>query len=328
MRVRNPFVLSSVLTLVATIGGPQWALAADDKEACLAAADQGQSLRDDGKYSEAREQFVGCAKNTCPKLVQDQCADWLRELDESMPTVVFAVKDDRGNDVTAVHVTADEKHLSGVIVGKPVPLDPGPHDIRFERDNPSQSVSIHVVLRAGEKNRDVDAVFPPLEAPPPEKPPEESPTSPPPASPPAAEAAPELPPPPPPSTGDGRRVTSIPLLAGAALGVGLGAYFGIQSQNEASDADSTEKSLGRGGCGANGNPADPRCKVLNDSRDAQNRDATLDVVLYAAGGALAAGALAAWFLWPKPTATTKASAAWVVPSIAANGVGFCAGGDF
>jgi len=316
------------MTLVASSGAPRRALAADEKDSCLAAADQGQSLRDDGKYTEAREQFLSCSRNACPKLVHDQCADWLRQLDESIPTVVFGLKDDRGNEVTAVHVVADDKHLSGLVDGKPVPLDPGPHDIRFERDNPSQSVSVHVVLRAGEKNRDINAVFPPLEASPPETPPEPSP--PPPAtasSSPAAEAPPESPPPAPPSTGEARRVTSISLLAAGALGIGLGAYFGVKSQDEASIGDSTEKSLGRGGCGPDATPADARCKSLNDSRDAQNRDATLNVVFYSAGGALAAGAIATWFLWPKPAAT-KPSAAWVAPSFAPNGVGFCAGGVF
>lgn len=79
------------------------------KEACLSAADEGQSLRDDAKHMLAREQFLACAREVCPRIVRDQCTEWLRQLDEATPTVVFGAKDDCGNDVTSARVTSDGK---------------------------------------------------------------------------------------------------------------------------------------------------------------------------------------------------------------------------
>ncbi len=328
MHVRNVFTLPSVLAFLVSVSATHRVLAADEKEACLSAADQGQSLRDEGKYTGARDQFVACSRSACPKLVHDQCTDWLRQLDESMPTVVFRVKDDKGNDVTAMHAMADGKPLTGILEGKAVPLDPGPHDIRFERDNPSQAVSVHVVLRAGEKAREVSAAFPALETEP------EKPTGEPPAPPPVPAPPEEAPPPPEtpvaaPAVGKGRSIASLSLLAAGAVGVGLGVYFGLASQNEARQGDSTAKALGStGACGPAGTPADPRCKTLSDSRDAQNRDAVLDVVFYAAGGALAASAVATWWLWPKPAGEAKATAAWIAPLVGPNHAGVSLGGTF
>jgi len=326
MHVRYAFTWTSVAIVLAGVSAPQRVLAADDKEACLSAADQGQSLRDDGRYVAARDQFVICARNVCPKLVHDQCIDWLRQLDESMPTVLFRVKDDQGNEVLSAHVTADGKPLSIGSEGKPVSLDPGPHDVRFERDNPSQSVSVHVVLRAGEKGREVNAAFSPAVEAPPEKP-EDRPTPPPPPPPPVMETqeAPE----PAPSFGRGRSIASLSLVAAGAASVGLGVYFGLQSQSEASRADGIAKALpSSGACGPGGNPADPRCKSLGDSRDAQNRDAALDIALYIGGGALAAGAVATWLLWPRGHGEPKASSAWIVPEFGIDRVGVRVGRTF
>src|ERR1700688_1559974 len=121
---------------------------ADQKEACLAAADTGQSLRDDGQYSAAREQFVACSRDACPKLVHDQCTEWLRQLDEATPSVLFGAKDDHGNEVSA-RVLLDGKPIASSVDHKPVNVDPGPHDVRFEHD-PDEPVTMHIVVRAGE----------------------------------------------------------------------------------------------------------------------------------------------------------------------------------
>src|ERR1700735_3119090 len=65
----------------------------DEKRACVAAADQGQLVRDAGKYSEATIQFTRCAAEECPSIVRAQCGLWLGQVLEAMPTVVFAMAD-------------------------------------------------------------------------------------------------------------------------------------------------------------------------------------------------------------------------------------------
>ncbi|HZU83089.1 MAG TPA: hypothetical protein VE987_09245 [Polyangiaceae bacterium] len=305
------------LVLVAAAIAPSSALAADDKEACLAAADQGQSLRDDGHYLVARDQFLTCARDVCPKLVHDQCTEWLRQLDEAMPTVVFAAKDPQGNDIPAARVLSDGKLVTGNLDGKPIALDPGPHDIRFERD-PNESATVHVVLRTGEKNREVATTLAGGE---PTSTPPEGP-SPAPAPPPGEQpaAAPFWGP---------RAVVSLSLLVGAAAAVGVGAYFGVQSQNEKSTADGLVTTLKSDtACSANLAMNQSACDSLNSARDAQNNDAVLNEAFYIAGGALAVGAVAAWFLWPKPQEEVRASSAWLVPVLGPTGAGLRAGGTF
>lgn len=90
-------------TLAAAIGlsftaASSMAHAADTKADCIAAADQGQSLRDEGKYSRAREAFAKCARDVCPKVVAQSCNRWLHETDEGTPTVVLGAKDAAGQD--------------------------------------------------------------------------------------------------------------------------------------------------------------------------------------------------------------------------------------
>ena len=116
MYFRNAFAFSSVLLLTAASGSTSSralaAEAADSKEACLTAADTGQSLRDDGQYAMARDQFLACARDACPRLVHEQCTEWLRSLDEATPTVVFGAKDEHGNDVGAARVLSDGKLIT------------------------------------------------------------------------------------------------------------------------------------------------------------------------------------------------------------------------
>ena len=66
----------------------------------LAAADQGRSLRDDGKYRRAHDTFVTCSSDACPKVVARSCAQWLRQLDDATPTVVLGAKDEGGANLT------------------------------------------------------------------------------------------------------------------------------------------------------------------------------------------------------------------------------------
>jgi hypothetical protein len=293
--------------------------ASDQKQACLTAADSGQSLRDDGRYSSARDQFLACARDACPKIVHDQCTEWLRQLDDAMPTVVFAAKDEHGNDVSGARVFSGSKLVTSNLDGKPVALDPGPYDIRFERD-PNQSVTLHVVLRSGEKNRAVTATFPgegQLGTPP-------EGTEPAPA-PPGAEPEQSS------SFWNGRNVTSLTLLAGGVVAGGLGLFFGLQSQSENDQAQTIFKNdlhENRAACFGSSLVSNATiCHDLSDKRDAQNRDAVLNEVFYIAGGTLAVGAVATWLLWPKRQ-DERAGTAWIAPTIGPGRAGVGIRGSF
>ncbi|MBV9947340.1 MAG: hypothetical protein JOZ69_10865, partial [Myxococcales bacterium] len=109
----------------------------------------------------------------------------------------------------------------------------------------------------------------------------------------------------------------------------VGAYFGIQSRSEKSTADGIAGRLDRFTCAHPSDAMASDCSALNAARDRQNTDAIVNYVLYAGGGALAAGAVAAWFLWPKPSRETRpASAARLSPVVGPTQAGLRVEGQF
>ena len=105
---------------------------ADDKAACLDAADQGQQLRSAHKLIEARDRFRVCAAAGCPAVVQSDCAAWLDAVEKDLPTVVLIAKNVAGGTMVDVRVSVDGKPLQSRLEGEAVPLNPGSHTFHFE----------------------------------------------------------------------------------------------------------------------------------------------------------------------------------------------------
>lgn len=139
--------------------------ATSEKEVCRLAAEDGQQLRDDGRYKEARQKFLVCAREVCPGAIRDDCSAWLVSLQSTEPTVVFAARDAAGKDLSDVRVYVDGARIAERLDGKPVLLDPGEHRIRYEAQGLSP-VEERLVVHAGEKSRLVRAQFPPSSKPP------------------------------------------------------------------------------------------------------------------------------------------------------------------
>jgi len=204
---------------------------ADDKQQCLRTAEQGQQLRDDGKYARAREAFGSCSRSVCPAMVQSDCVKWLRDLEAQSPSVVIMAKDDSGNDLTAVRVTVDGTPLTTTLDGRPLLVDPGAHKFHFEAQG-FPPVDDQVVIYAGEKSRAISAQFH-KPAPPPNLTP-----APPSGETPAPAPAPEpAPPPPPESASAWRTIGWAAIGVGAASIVGAAVSFAVR-QSALNDAQS------------------------------------------------------------------------------------------
>jgi hypothetical protein len=137
----------------------------DDKAACVAATDQAQTLRDDGKYKAARAAMLTCARDVCPAIVRRDCEKWLGELDAAQPTLVLGARDPSGNDFPGTRVLIDGAPLVEHLDGKPVPVDPGEHVLRYEAAG-AAPVEQRVVVRVSEKNRTLTAILMPQSSPP------------------------------------------------------------------------------------------------------------------------------------------------------------------
>jgi hypothetical protein len=269
----------------------------DGKKECLVASEQGQNQRDDGRYRAARESFLSCARDVCPRVITQSCTRWLRELDQDAPTVVLGAKDGQGSDLTDVKVSFDGSPFAAVLDGKPIEADAGEHVLRFERDG-SAPVEQKLVLRAGEKARVVTVTLPSVNGPAPT--PEAAP-------PPAPEEAPR----PPEPLLSAHHVTAAALAVAALGAAGTGVFFLMQSNQDGDGAATLRGGLAPNACAHGTTPA---CQTLNDKVNSQHQEMTIATALFAGAGALAAGAIVTWLVWPQSSGPPPQATGWLVPT--------------
>jgi hypothetical protein len=128
--------------------------------------------------------------------------------------------------------------------------------------------------------------------------------------------------------GNGARIGTTATVGGlAVVSIALGVYFGVQSRNDADKAATYRSQNGSSTCVSPMGGAVATCTAWNNAVQAQNREATASAAFYIAGGVLAAGAVATWFLWPR-SANRSTAALWIAPSIAPGLAAVGAGGAF
>jgi hypothetical protein len=239
------------------------ALADPTKAECFTSSENGQELQHAGKLRTARERFVRCAAASCPDVVRADCAAHIDEVNRAQPSIVFEVKDPAGADLSAVQVSVDGAVLVTQLDGRPIDIDPGNHQFRFEVAG-APAVEKSLLIREGEKDRHERIVIArPLRT---------------------ASVAPSVAPLPT-ETGaeagaDGRTQRLLGWVAGGVgvLGVGVGAAFGLAASSKWSQAKSD--------CGTGCLSTDP----AQSEKSTAEGDATASTVAFAIGGAaLAAG---------------------------------------
>ncbi len=148
--------LLAAIATTATLLGFVTNARADERESCATAADQAQQSRDEGKYRRAREAMLTCARDVCPAPIKRDCLEWLTQLESIAPTIVLAAKEGT-KDLSDVKVYVDGMLVTDKLDGKPMQMDLGKHKFRF--DYAGQSKEEDVIIGAGQKNRNVAAVF-------------------------------------------------------------------------------------------------------------------------------------------------------------------------
>lgn len=103
---------------------------ASEIEQCATEAEHGSDLREAGKLRDARTTFEGCARESCPKIVRDDCREALAELREHAPHVTVRVRDPLGADLPQAHVTLDGVDVTADERTHGMLLDPGSHLVR------------------------------------------------------------------------------------------------------------------------------------------------------------------------------------------------------
>jgi len=136
---------------------------ADDVQLCIEASEQGQVARDQGKLLDARERFTTCAREACPNMIRADCAAWLETVRQGIPSLVPSARDEAGVDLVDVAIEVDGAPMLDKLDGRAIELDPGEHMLVWRHGN--QRIEQRVLVRQGEKNRPVDAVFEPDQPP-------------------------------------------------------------------------------------------------------------------------------------------------------------------
>jgi hypothetical protein len=130
---------------------------------CLAATEKATTLRRQHQLRAARAELLICAAGTCPADIRQECMRRVDEVNASMPTMVFEVKDDKGSDMSAVHVELDGEVLTDRLEGTALSIDPGEHVFHFEAAG-MIAVDRQFVIRVGEKERREQIRFRPIGA--------------------------------------------------------------------------------------------------------------------------------------------------------------------
>jgi hypothetical protein len=282
---------------------------ADDKAACLAAAADGQKLRDAHRLVEAREQFRRCAAAACPPVVQSSCASWIDAVEKVLPTVVLSARNASGADLFDVSVSVDGKPLAARLDGKAVSMDPGPHAFHFEAAGGTADKQI--LVQEGTQNQPVIAL---IGAPPagtssaaaaPLAPTSATPPTPAAETPPAKSAE-----------GSGQRTIGFVVGGAGIAGIAVGSILGLMASSAWNSAQNE--------CGSPNKCPRPS-QAVSDQQNASGL-ATGSTIAFAVGGvALAAGTV---LLLTAPRGGSPTSALMIAPSVLPGGAGLSMKGGF
>ena len=107
----------------------------------------------------ARENLRTCLQSNCADWMVSDCVRWLTEVEERIPTVVFAARDTTGQDLTDVRVTTTEGTvLVRSLDGRAIETEPGVRSYVFKRPDGTEREA-RAVVREGERARVVSVTF-------------------------------------------------------------------------------------------------------------------------------------------------------------------------
>jgi hypothetical protein len=165
VRVSRKIVQGAVIFALLSTGASAQAAEDPTSAECAASHEKSQEYRYQSDLLKARTELRVCVASTCPGLLREDCTNWLIEVEEFMPSVVFEVEVN-GEKASEVQVSIDGKAHPGGLDGV-VELNPGSHEFVFDHAG-FEPMRKRVVLRNGDKRQPIIAEFstePPSPAP-------------------------------------------------------------------------------------------------------------------------------------------------------------------
>jgi hypothetical protein len=157
---RRLCVAAWVLCVLCGVSWPVWGKdePSEETKACLTAYDKAQDLRAEGKLRAAKEQAIACSRGECPEALLKDCRDWLDQITQSIPSVVFDVRDDQGEFVANAKIYVDDELIAEKLEGRAIEVDPGAHRIRAQAEG-YKSNELKVVIQEGQRARSIAIVL-------------------------------------------------------------------------------------------------------------------------------------------------------------------------
>ncbi|MEO7112860.1 MAG: hypothetical protein ABI183_20625 [Polyangiaceae bacterium] len=147
---RSTIVLSAVVACSFLV--PSIALAAGEGNVCTTSYEKAQYLRRDKKLRAARKELLTCSQTTCAAAIVSDCTQWMSEVDKIIPSVVFDVRDTKGQSIADAKVSMDGEVLQTKLDGTAIQVDPGNHTFHFDLADGTSGDQQMLVLE-GEKAR-------------------------------------------------------------------------------------------------------------------------------------------------------------------------------
>jgi len=136
--------------------------AVPSKASCAEAYESAQESRASGHLQETERRLTFCARAECPSFVQKDCARWLGEVQQELPSVIVSAVAPPGESAAGVSVKIDGRDVPDALGGHALSLDPGKHELVLER--PGKEPVIRTILaQQGVQNRAIEV---PLQPPP------------------------------------------------------------------------------------------------------------------------------------------------------------------
>jgi hypothetical protein len=122
---------------------------------CLDAHRNAQELKQSAKLVEAQEHLLVCSSGSCPGAIISDCGNWIAELEQTTPSMVFEVRVD-GKEALEATVLVDGRPVADR--AHAVKVNPGRHTVRVELA-PFPPREQDVVLPEGQRMRLISIEF-------------------------------------------------------------------------------------------------------------------------------------------------------------------------
>ncbi|HYQ17424.1 MAG TPA: hypothetical protein VEQ58_16740 [Polyangiaceae bacterium] len=127
-------------------------------ETCSAAYERTQTEKLAGHYVAASAAALECSQLQCNGAIVKECLRFYEALEADTPTLVFSARKAEGGELTDVRVEMDGQLAAEQITGRPLAIDPGPHNFVFIHPQRGR-LEVKETARVGDHARVLEVTF-------------------------------------------------------------------------------------------------------------------------------------------------------------------------